>query len=198
MNADVFGTLAIATAGSCIIACVLQVASTPTRSEEAAGLSLLLCLSVVVVGGLQSHERLGFDCRGGLLAWRQPYQHAGGRQVVPQVWGPPQASSRTEGGGCCGAPPHGWRHCPLQQAALPPSHVHHGSQSPSHALEVSCPLPSVLPLHLSCACTITDVCCDQKLLLVCGDLDLYVETTFSPCVLHVVLITAHRGPGNGV
>ena len=84
------------------------------------------------------------DCRGGLLAWRQPHQHAGGWQMVPQVWGPAQASSRTEGGGCGGAPPHGWRHCPLQPAALPPSHVHHGSQSAGHALEVSCPLPFIL------------------------------------------------------
>ncbi len=37
-------------------------------------------------------------------------------------------------------------------------------------------------------------CCDQKLLLVRGDLDLHIEETFSPCLLPDVLITAHRGP----
>jgi len=61
------GTLTPATATACIIACVGQVASTPTRSKEAAGLSLLLRLSLVVEGCLQSHERLGLIA--GVACW---------------------------------------------------------------------------------------------------------------------------------
>ncbi len=61
-----FGTLTFATGSACITACVGHVASTSTRSKEAAGLSLLLCLSVVV-GRLQSHERLGLVA--GVACW---------------------------------------------------------------------------------------------------------------------------------
>ena len=93
---------------------------------------------------------LSQPCRCGNLAGRQPLDHGGRWQMVPQVWGSPQAGFRAQMWRRRGAASDGRGHCPVQPPAFPASHVHHGSQSPSHALEVIQPcIQLVNPSQLS-------------------------------------------------
>lgn len=89
------------------------------------------------------------SCRCGNLAGRQPLDHGGRWQVVPQVWGPPQAGLGAQVRRHCGAASDGRGHCLVQPPAFPTSHVHHGSQSPSHALEVIHPWRCIRLVHTS-------------------------------------------------
>ena len=169
-----------------------QKAFTPTCSQEAAGLSLLLCLSVGV-GRLQSYGRLrlvaGVACWPGanhinMLEGGRWFLKFGDRRklaaelkvgdVVERhlMDGDIALFNRQPSLHRMSIMAHRVRVMPWRSAAL-------------------CPLP----WHLSCACT--DICCNQKLLLVRGHLDMSVTTTFSAYVSHGVLMTAHRGPGHG-